>query len=310
MARSVAQIQTAILANIAANPNLTYVDANNVTQPLTNNTSMFALFNAICFCVALAMAVFEQLQDLQVIIMEGLVAVAAGASTAWVQYQMFQFQYSITNPQVVSFINGVTQYPSVDPALKIVTGCAVYTDITNTVNVKFAIGSPTLSKATSQEIAAAQSYMNQIGGAGINYEVTSLDPDLVYIDAKIYYDGTYSNVIQTNVINAINAFLSKLSNYNLDGSLKVSQLEDTIAAMTGVNDVVLQNVYIRQATATPPSGGPPYVYNASPAIPLVLVETWVNRIYTPNSIPGSAGYYVSETTVNFRLTDSLTFISQ
>ena len=308
MARTVAQIEAGIIANIAANPNLTYVDDNGITRNITYNTSLFSLWGAMVYCVALAIAVFEQLQDLQVVIMEGLIAVSAGASTAWIQYQMFQFQYSSTNPQIVSFINGIPQYPSIDPSLKIVTACAVYTDITNTVQVKFATGSPTLGQATSQQVAAAQSYMNQIGGAGINYNVQSFAPDLVYIKAQIFYNGMYSNVIQVNVINAINAWLAALSDTNLDGSLKLSQLEDEIASITGVNDVVLQYVYIRQATSTPPSGSG--AYNASPAVPLVLAETWVNRIYTPNSIPNSAGYYISESTTNFTLADSLTFTAQ
>ncbi len=303
MARTVQQIVTQITANIAANPNLTYVDGNGITRNITYNTSQFSLWGAMVYCVALAIAVFEQLQDLQVVIMEGLIAVSAGASTAWIQYQMFQFQYSSTDPQIVSFINGIPQYPSVDPALKIITACAVYTDISNTVQVKFATGSPTLGQATSQQVAAAQSYMNQIGGAGINYNVQSFAPDLVYIQAQIFYNGMYSNVIQVNVINAINAWLANLSNQNLDGSLKLSQLEDEIASITGVNDVVLQYVYIRQATSTPPVSGPV-------GIPLVIAETWVDRIYTPNSIPGSAGYYQSESTAGFTLADSLTFTAQ
>ena len=310
MARTIAQIQASILANIAANPVLTYIDANNQTQPLTNNSSMYALFNAFAWIVATAQATFEQLCDAYVIVIEGLIATSAAASPLWLQAKMFAFQYSISSPQVLQLISGVPGYVTIDKSLCPVTACAVFTDATNTVQVKFAVGNP-LQAATSQQIAAAQTYIVEIGGAGIAYNVSSLSPDLIFIQAQIFYNGMYAAVIQSNVIAALNNYLTALSQTNFDGSLKMSDLEAIIRNVVGVNDVLMQNVYIRRATDAAPTVAPT-------GFPLIVNETVQQRIYQPDSIPLTAGYIVAETSANWTYTGinpisglpNLNFISQ
>ena len=309
MARTVAQIQASILANMAANPNLTYVDDNNITHPITDNTSMYAIFNAFAHCVALAQAVLEQLMDLYVTNIEAMVARSAAASALWIQDKMFSFQYSVANPQIVQLINGIPQYPAIDKSLRIITACAISKDLTNTVNVKCATGLP-LGPLDDLQLAAAQSYIDLIGVDGVNYVAISLNPDLIYIEGNIFYNGMYSSVLPGaggTAIAAINTWLQNLSKTNFDGSLKISDLENMIRNITGVTDVVLKNVYIRRDADTPPSTGPTGTalivsQNSPPQL--------INRIYNSPPNAASAGYIVSETTTGFTLTDSLTFIAQ
>lgn len=310
MARSISQIQQSILAAIAANPVLTYVDANNITQPLTNNESMYALFNAFAWIVATAQATFEQLCDAYVLVIEGLIARSAAASQLWLQAQMFRFQYSVSDPQVLQLISGVPGYVVINTALCPVTACSVFTDATNTVQVKFAVGSP-LQAATSQQIAAAQTYITEIGGAGIAYNATSLNPDQIFIQAQIFYNGMYAAVIQSNTILALNNYLTNLSITNFDGSLKMSDLEAVIRNVAGVNDVLMQNVYIRRDIDPAPTSTPT-------GFPLIVNETVQQRIYQPDSIPLTAGYMINEVSANWSYTGinpvsglpNLNFISQ
>ena len=311
MARSVNVIQSQIITSIAANPYLTYTDSNGIVRNIVYNTSTRAVWRAFTFIVASAIAVFEQLLDIYVAQIETILSQTSAASFLWVQYRMFQFQYDATNPQVVQLINGVPSYPVVDPSLCPFTACSVYLDITNTVQVKVAVGNP-LAPASSQVVAAAQSYITQIGST-VNYNVVSLTPDAIYIQADIFYNGMYSAVIQANVIAALQAYLQYVSQQNFDGSLLMSDIETVLKGrnvlfpVDGVNDAVLKNVYIRRNNSVVTD---PVPVTTPTGFPLITNKTWVNRIYTPDSIPYTAGYYATETTTNFQITDSLNFIAQ
>ena len=293
MARSVATIKAQILASFTANPNLVYTDSNGIVQPLTNNTSAYSIFGAIAFCVATCIAIFEQLLDLFVVQVEAIVAASSAASTLWIQAKMFQFQYSASNPQIVQLIDTVPQYPVVDTTLCIITACSVTVDLSRTVNIKVAKGNPYQALATA-EINAAQTYIDTIGDAGIDYEVISLAPDRLYIGATVYFNGQYSSVIQTNVIAALNAYLQTLSVINFNGSIKMSDLENVIRGVVGVNDVIMNNVSARP-NATAFGGG----------VQLIVNNTLIARIYN-----SAAGYMIQEDTAGQTFADSITFIAQ
>ena len=175
MARTIAQIQSQIIASIAANTNLNYVDDNGITRNITYNTSARAIWRNLTFVVAAAIAVFEQLQDLYIAAVETIVAQSAAASTLWVQAKMFAFQWSDTDPQVVQLIDTIPQFPLVNPALQIITACSVTPGLDYTVNVKVARGNPYQALSADQKAAAA-AYITTIGDARTTYNVISLPP--------------------------------------------------------------------------------------------------------------------------------------
>lgn len=293
MARTIAQIQAQIIAQIAATPELGYYDDVNVWHNITENTSARAIWRLWTWIQATAIGIFEQLIDLYIVVIEAIVARSSAASTLWVQDKMFKFQYDATTPQIVQLIDTVPQYPEVDANKRIITACSVTTDVNNTVNVKVAKSSPFV-KLVALEKSAAQSYINTIGVAGITYVVISEDADKIYIQADIYYQGQYSTVIQANVIATLNAYLQTLSVVNFNGSLKMSDLEGVIRNVEGVNDVVLKNVKGRP-DATAFGFGTYFIQNS----------TIVQRLW--NSF---AGYIIQETTAGQTFADSLTFIAQ
>jgi hypothetical protein len=283
MARTVAQIQAQIIA---------YKNAQSDLAGL-NSTSHRAIWLLWTFVTASAIAILEQLIDLYITTIEAIVARSAAASNLWVQYKFFQFQYDATDPQVIQLIDTIPQYPTVDATKRIITACSVTTDINNTVNIKVAKSNPYVA-LSNPEKSAAQSYIDTIGVAGITYTVISLNADKIYIEADIYYQGQYSAVIQTNVINVLNAYFQQLSLVNFNGSIKMSDLEAVIRNVTGVNDVVLKNVKGR-ADATAFSFGTYFIQNTAV----------VNRIWN-----STAGYIVQENTSGQTFTNSLNFISQ
>lgn len=287
MARSVDQVNAYIVDALVSNFAAIGITINPTLWSKRN------LLRALCYTVAIAQALLEQLQDVFMAAIEAIVATAAPASAAWIQAKMFAFQYSATNPQVIALVNTVPVYPVVDPTLCIITACSVTSNSANIVAIKVAKDNPFQALAPA-ELSAAQGYINTIGIAGINYSVVSLNPDNLYIDADVYYQGQYASVIQANVIAAINAWLQQQAVTNFNGIIKMSDLEDMIRNITGVNDVVLRNVRGRADSDAFAAG-----------IDLVLGSAVIQRQW--NTI---AGYVISEATTGKTLVDSLKFIVQ
>lgn len=283
MARTIAQIQAQIIATKQAQPELAGL----------TSTSKRAIWNLWTFVIATCIGIFEQLLDSFLTNVETQVNASAGASILWLQAKMFQFQYDANIPQVVQLINTVPQYPVVDVTKQIITACSVTSSLSNQVTIKVAKSNPYVA-LVSAELTAAQSYINTIGAAGISYTVISLNPDKLYVQASIYYQGQYSTVIQQNVIDAINSFLQNLSITNFNGSMKISDLEGVIRNVAGVNDVILNNVKGRDDASTFANG-----------VDLVLNNTVISRQWDT-----VAGYIVQETTSGKTFADSLIFIAQ
>lgn len=283
MARSVNDIQTQMLSAIAADP---------VLGPLLTSVSSFAIYRLFTFIVAAAIAILEQFIDVFTANTEAKIAAGAAASEAWLQAQAFLFQYSTTSPQIAQLATGPGAtyawfYPTVNPALRVVTQCAVTTDLAGIVTIKVAGAGGAL---TSGEVTALQDFYNTIGTAGITYSVVSLPADELYVQAIVFYVGQFSDVISADVIAAITTFLTKLP---FNGTMKVSDLLDAIKSVPGVTDCILQNVSARaDATAFGSGTG------------LVVAQAWSARIW-----PSVAGYMIPETTSGQTLDSTLTFTS-
>lgn len=281
MARSISEIQTSMLDAIAA---------DSVLSTLLTSTSRRAIFRLFTYVVAVAINGLEQLIDIFKAEVESIAAAAAPATPAWLQDQILKFQYSATNPQVIQLINFAPAYPVVDETLRIISRCSVTTNLSNNVLIKVATGEPPAALTTPQ-LNALQSYVNEIGIAGVIYNVTSEASDKLFVQASVYYDGQYSAVIQANVIEAIENFLAAIP---FNGQMKISDLEEAITGVEGVNDVVLVNVKARSNATAFGSGSF-----------LVQDQQTIGRLWST-----IAGYMVGETTTGNTLADSLTFIAE
>jgi hypothetical protein len=281
MARKIELIEKEILDNIAAEPTL---------APILTSTSKRAIYRLYAFIISTAIGVLEQLIDIFEANVEATAAAASPASLAWIQKQAFLFQYSTDVPQIIQLINFAPSYPMVDATLRIISRASVTTDLSNSVIVKVATGEPPVALSTDQA-TALQSYINQVGAAGITYVVKSSNPDQLYLQASVYYRGLYSSVIRANVILAIDTYLSKL---DFGGKLKIGDMEQAIRNVDGVTDIILENVQARADTMAFMTG----TY-------LVLNNAIIARLW-----PTVSGYMISETTTGKTLADTLTFIPE
>jgi hypothetical protein len=279
MARTIEQIQAGIIADIQATPELAEA----------NSTSRRALWRLFTFVQASAILLLEQIIDVFTAENDLKISKAIPATASWLNAKVLEFQYSATNPQVVQLVNFAPAYPVTDTSLRLITRCSVVTTLSNQVIVKVAKNEPPTA-LNSAELSSLQSYINNIGIVGVNYNCQSLASDKLMIDAEIYYDGQYSTVISATVIEAINSFLARLS---FNGVLKVSDIELAIRNVIGVNDVLLKNVKMR-SDATPFANGTFLIQN----------NTVISRLS-----PTVSGYVVGETTTGNTFTDKLTFIA-
>lgn len=289
MARTVDQINQYIVSNVVTNFAIIGITIDPTLWSKRN------IIRLLCYTFAIAQNLLEQLMDSFMGDVEAQVALAAAASGAWVQQTMFNFQYSTTNPQFVQMINGVPVYPVIDPTLRIIKACSVTTDVSNAVNVKCAqMVNGILAAMDSMMVASAQGYLDTEGTAGINYNIISLNPDQLYVSADIYFQGQYASIILASIIAAITTWLQTQSVTNFNGVIKMSDLENIIRSVSGVNDVQLKGVRGRADTDLFSAG-----------IDLILNSQILQRQYTTN-----AGYIIPETTAGQTLSTTLNLIAQ
>jgi hypothetical protein len=277
MARSIATIQSLMINDV------------NTNIPSLTSTSKRAIWRLWTFVFATAIYLLESLIDVFKASVETTAASAAPASAAWLQNQIFLFQYDPTTPQIIQLVNFAPAYPVVDATKQIISRCSITTTQASQVVIKAATGTPPTALSAPQ-LSALQSYVNTIG-ATVNYIVTSSNPDQLYVDATIYYDGQFSEIIQETVITGIT---NLLANVPFNGQLKVSDIEKAILAVQGVNDCMLNNVIARQDATS--FGNGTFLLQNQQQISLV----W-------NTV---AGYIIPETTTGETLASSLTFRAQ
>ncbi len=287
MARTIAQIQTTMLAEKALHTEL---------DGLTS-TSQAAIWRLWIYIVAVSINLFEQVMDIFKTDIETQIASAAVGSDSWVQAKMFEMQYSTTIPQVIQLNNYAPFYDPVNEDLRIISRCSVKTATSKTVNVKVATGEPPAALDALQ-LAAAQGYLSNtgststngkgIGFAGVAYNVTSLAPDLVIVSGDLSYDGQYSSTIQQAVIDAITEYFA---NIEFDGNFVINKLIDYIQAVPGVLDFTPDDIAIRPDSIPYPG----YVY---------ICQN--KQVITP-SYALTAGYCIGETEPGFNIGDNIVF---
>jgi hypothetical protein len=281
MARSIATILALMDAEQSAQTDLSSLNS-------TSNSSIYKLWKYI---IATQMFLQETLWDIYKDKLEVAISNAAVGSGAWLQDKVLKFQYDSVTPQVLTVGTDFSvNYTTVDATKLLITRAAVNRTAQRTVLVKVAKSDPPVA-LSAPELSSLNGYLDDICFAGVNYIATSLTSDKLYLKANIYFDGQYAATISDAVIAAVNTYLSDLP---FDGKIRLTSLVDAIQSVTGVNDVVLEDVAVR-ADATAFASKTYMVQNSTTLIPSY-------QLY--------AGYAVEETTASNTFVDKLTFTPQ
>ena len=281
MARSIATIIALMDAEQAAQTSLSSL----------NSPSQSGIYTLWKYIVATQMFLQETLWDIYKAALELIVSKAAVGTSAWLQDRVLKFQYDAVTPQVLDVLSDFSvNYTTIDATKRIITRCAINRTIQRTVLVKVAKNDPP-EALSAPELSSLTGYLDDICFAGVNYIPTSLDSDKLYLKANIFYDGQYAATISANVIASINNYLANLP---FDGKVKLTALVDSIQSVTGVNDVELEDVAIREN------------------LTLFANKTYLvqNKTSLMPSYQLYAGYVVEENEPANTFTDKLTFTPQ
>jgi len=284
MARSIQTIQNQILAAIAADPNLSAL----------NSTSQTAIYNLWTYIIATSMATEEGLNDAFVSQVQSIANVLPPATSQWIQAKAFAFQYSSTNPQVIQFNTTtlVPGYATVNTTYQIITNCSINQVSMGNIVIKVAKGSATTPvQLATGELQAFQYYMNQIKPCGIIYNCVSLPSDKLFSQFTITYYAAYSATIQASLLSAYTSYLQGI---DFGGMIKLVDITLALRNVTGVIDVVCNNMQAR-ADSVPFGTG----------TNMVLNNTVLSPEYTT-----AAGYIIDETTAGSDFLTNLTLIPQ
>jgi len=289
MARTVAEINSYIVDRWVENAASIGVTVN---PDLWSKRNLLRLF---IYSVAIGISLLEQLMDEHEARIEQTSDRSAAASSLWLQQKMFEFQYSETDPQFVSLIDDTPQYAVIDTSLRIITACSVTSVSSGDVTLKCAkTVNGAFAALAINEKSSAQGYVDTIGTAGIDYTVESKNPDQLYVDVDLYFQGQFSATIKAATISAYASWLQQQFVTKFGGQIKMSDLEGMFRNIPGMNDVVLKNVRGRKDSDAFESG-----------IVLINNETLIFRQYNSD-----AGYVVPETTIGMTPDDSFNFISE
>ena len=289
MARTITQIQNAIIASKNADTNLSGL----------TSTSQTAVWLAWSFIVAVAINLFEQLLDVFKTEIEASLPAVALGNEAWIQDKVLNlFQYDATTAQVLvcdKTTNFVPSYAVIDATKRLCTRCSVLTIPfpNKTVEIKVAKSEPPapLDGSTGTgglEASALIAFLKEILPAGVTYNVTNEDADRLYIGGTIYFNGAYNTTILVSVRSAISSYLAGI---DFNGKIKYSDLEKAIKAVVGVTDVDLTLVQARRNTG---AIGQNIIYNLSGGVNNLIYQMF-------------SGYAIEEDTTGQTWTDTLIF---
>lgn len=284
MARTITQIATQMLEAKAADTNL-----NGLTS-----TSQTAIWRLWIYIVAAAINIFEQLQDVFIDEVEETVSLSAPNTPQWTKNRVERFQYDANVPQVaeLNLTTFVVDYPTIDPALRIISRCSVNTAPNRAVLIKVAKNEPPEPLDGGTEYVALADYIHTWIPAGISFELINETSDKIEVACDVYYNAQYSAVIQSTVEAGINNYLANLP---FDGTITTQGVVDAIQGVAGVSGVSLTRILIRRDSLA--YGAGTTLYNLSTGVDGVQAATY-------------AGYAVEEDTASHTFADTINYIVQ
>ncbi|MDR3704279.1 MAG: hypothetical protein P4L28_00010 [Paludibacteraceae bacterium] len=200
--------------------------------------SPVSLESIFFYVVAAASWTLEKLFDAHKAEVSDIIATLTPHTLQWYATKAKAFQYQD------NLVTDTDYYATIDTAKQIVTFAAALEN-DYSVYLKVATGStfsPTDGSVTNKgpldddQLKAFKSYINRVKDAGVNLQVISEKPDVLYACITIYYDPlVMSNqglVDNKDVIQ--NCILNFIQSLPFNGELRVKALEDALAAIDGV----------------------------------------------------------------------------
>jgi hypothetical protein len=259
MARTIAQIQAALIATLAADPAI---------APVMADTSLTADWLLWTWEVSTAQWITESLYDMHVAEVQSIIALQKPHTLQWYATIAKAFQYGASLPPDSDVYVPVA--PAGDVSLVVTYAAAV--ELPGEVRIKVATGvAGSLSALSGAQLIAFTEYMGRVKDAGVRLNCTTGPADNLQLGMNIYYDplvldATGARLDGTNatpVLDAINLFLDTLP---FNGVFVYNLF---VAALQAVSGVVIAEPLVCQAN-----------YGATPYID---IKGAAPSVYTPDA---------------------------
>jgi hypothetical protein len=273
MARTLTEIQAAILAEKDNQPALATLDSPSTT----------AIWRLWVFVVASALWVQEQLWELFKVQLQDIANRTAAGTAPWYAQKVREFQWSGTALYYLVFdANNQAVYNQVSAADRIVRYVAVTERSDGTVVIKAAAdGGGVPQPLTTPQITALVDYLLRIKFAGTVTEVISLPADTIRCPMEVYYrPGINPTLLLEQVKTAVRNYLNSLP---FSGTLLIEHIQDAVQRLEPVTSVKLGTIQ---------AGNPPTLELAA-----------ISRMYET-----LAGYIVHDETPSYTLDDLITLV--
>ena len=216
-----------------------------------NSTSKVAIWRLWIFITAVSMWLHEFLWVKYRVVLEEAARFVQSHTAAWYQQKVMEFQ----NGDTVQVVNGAVVYDPIIEANRIVKAAAVVESFGasgSLLTVKAAKEvSGSLTALSSGELTNLDNYVNAFKDAGVQTNVVSLNPDVLKVQAEIFYNPTQDlATFQTAIESAFNAYLKNLP---FDGVLRRISIIDALQTVTGFVDVDIAILQASVAYTSTPS---------------------------------------------------------
>lgn len=209
--------------------------------------------NILFFIVAAAIYVVESLFDQFSAHIEKRISEAVIASIPWYHRIALEFQYGdelVLNEQTQEYGYAVT-----DESRRVVKYAAVR-DNASGVNILVSGEENGLPAALDDDVLTAfKYYLNKRKPAGVLMSVRSYDPDSLQMEIRVQYDPLVMNpegslILEPDVFPVEDAIKAYLAGIVYGGSFNKTRFVDAIQAVSGVEDVVVDEIRTKPVTRT------------------------------------------------------------
>lgn len=237
MARSIAEIENAILAQKEQTPELSELTSDSRTS----------IWGSILYLVAYAIWTMEKLFDLFKAEVDDTISRLKPHSLRWYaeKAKAFQYGFDLIEESDVYDNTGFTE--SQIQASKIVSYAAVVEQIRGIrIKVAKSVGTD-LGPLTNQELDSFTAYMREVKDAGVKLSITSGPADMLLLGLTVRYDPLVLNsqgqrLDGSSLTPVKDAIKDHLKNLPFNGVFSVQSLVDTIQAVDGVADLSVDQV--------------------------------------------------------------------
>lgn len=237
MARTVTQIQNAMLLDIAS---------NDVLSIALTSDSLFAIFRLFTFIIATAINIHEGFFDQHTIEINEKLANQKSGTKPWYRFMALQFQYGFDLvPDKDYFDNGNATDEAI-AASKIIKYAAV-NEAQDSSRVILKIAGETNGVLTDfddpAQVEAIEAYIEEIRVAGVQVTIINYKADQLYLNLRIKRDPLVLNEMGMSKLDAnypVNEALQEfMKELDFNGELKLSALVDKLQVIPGVIDATV-----------------------------------------------------------------------